>query len=96
MSLKALSDTKVSQHHVALDVFGQVNRLAESGEHGVRQSLDKALMQAREWVMSARELSAEEAADLAEALRREGCDLMQGYHFAPPLAADEFARRLRG
>ena len=32
----------------------------------------------------------------AAALLREGCDLMQGYHFAPPLAADEFARRLRG
>ena len=37
-----------------------------------------------------------ETAEQADALRREGCDLMQGYHFAPPLEADEFARRLRG
>ena len=37
-----------------------------------------------------------ETAQQADALRREGCDLMQGYHFAPPLAADEFARRLGG
>ncbi len=37
-----------------------------------------------------------ETAEQADALRREGCDLMQGYHFAPPLEADEFARRLGG
>jgi len=37
-----------------------------------------------------------ETAEQADALRREGCDLMQSYHFAPPLEADEFARRLRG
>ena len=37
-----------------------------------------------------------ETAQQADALRREGCDLMQGYHFAPPLEADAFARRLGG
>ena len=35
-----------------------------------------------------------ETAEQADALRREGCDLMQGYHFAPPLEADAFARLL--
>jgi predicted RNA-binding Zn-ribbon protein involved in translation (DUF1610 family) len=41
------------------------------GEHGVRQSLEHALMQAREWVMTANELTHEEADDLAATLRRE-------------------------
>lgn len=47
------------------------------GEHGVRQSLDHALMQAREWVMTARELTHEEADDLAATLRREVDELSQ-------------------
>ncbi|MGD9888569.1 MAG: hypothetical protein AB7S56_04795 [Halothiobacillaceae bacterium] len=41
------------------------------GEHGVRKSLDAALLQAREWVMTAKELSLEEADDLAATLRHE-------------------------
>ena len=32
----------------------------------------------------------------AAALRAEGCDLMQGFHFDRPLAAADFARRLAG
>lgn len=47
------------------------------GEGGVRQSLEHALLQAREWVMSARELTQEEAEDLARALRKEVDDLTQ-------------------
>ena len=35
-----------------------------------------------------------ETLEQAEALRREGCDLVQGYLYARPLPADEFARRL--
>jgi len=30
---------------------------------------------------------------LFEALRTHGCNLLQGYHFAPPLPAEEFAQR---
>ena len=41
------------------------------GEHGVRKSLDKALLQAREWVMTAKELTHEEADDLVATLRHE-------------------------
>jgi len=41
------------------------------GEHGVRQSLDSALLRAREWVMTVNELTHEEADDLAATLRRE-------------------------
>ena len=41
------------------------------GEHGVRQSLDSALLRAREWVMTLNELTHEEADDLAATLRRE-------------------------
>ena len=41
------------------------------GEHGVRKSLDAALLQAREWVMIAKELTHEEADDLAATLRRD-------------------------
>ena len=37
-----------------------------------------------------------ETAEQADALHREGCDLIQGYHFARPMPADEFARRLGG
>ncbi len=37
-----------------------------------------------------------ETPEQAEALHREACDLMQGYYFARPLPADEFARRLGG
>jgi EAL domain-containing protein (putative c-di-GMP-specific phosphodiesterase class I) len=37
-----------------------------------------------------------ETPEQADALRREGCDLMQGYHFARPLPADEFANWLGG
>jgi protoheme IX farnesyltransferase len=37
-----------------------------------------------------------ETPEQADALRREGCDLMQGYHFARPLPADEFATWLGG
>ncbi len=47
------------------------------GEQGVCQSLDNALMQAREWVMTMRELSHEEAEDLASTLRREVDELSQ-------------------
>ncbi len=47
------------------------------GERGVRQSLDNALMKAREWVMAARELTHEEADDLATTLRREVDELSQ-------------------
>ena len=47
------------------------------GEHGARQSMEQALMQAREWVMTVRELSHEEAEDLAATLRREVDDLSQ-------------------
>ena len=36
------------------------------------------------------------AAAQAAALRAEGCDLMQGFHFDRPLAAAYFARRLAG
>jgi len=41
------------------------------GEHGVRQSLEHALMQAREWVMTVNELTHEEADDLVAILRRD-------------------------
>ena len=47
------------------------------GERGVRQSFDNALMKAREWVMTARELTHEEADDLAKTLLREVDDLSQ-------------------
>ncbi|MEW5838462.1 MAG: hypothetical protein AB1717_06485 [Pseudomonadota bacterium] len=47
------------------------------GEHGVRQSLDKALLQAREWVMTARELTHEEADELAANLRRDVDELSE-------------------
>ena len=48
-----------------------------ASQGGVRQSLESALLQAREWVMTLRELSHEEADDLAETLRREVDDLSQ-------------------
>ncbi|NMF88867.1 EAL domain-containing protein [Aromatoleum petrolei] len=35
-----------------------------------------------------------EEADQFEWLRRQGCDEMQGYHFSPPLPAEEFASLL--
>ncbi len=35
-----------------------------------------------------------ETIEQAEVLRHEGCDLVQGYLYARPLPADEFARRL--
>jgi predicted RNA-binding Zn-ribbon protein involved in translation (DUF1610 family) len=44
---------------------------------GVRQSLEDALLQAREWVMTLKELSYEEADALADALRREVDELSQ-------------------
>ncbi len=47
------------------------------GEHGVRQSLEHAVMQAREWVMTVNELTHEEADDLAATLRREVDELSQ-------------------
>jgi diguanylate cyclase (GGDEF)-like protein len=37
-----------------------------------------------------------ETPDQATALRDEGCDLMQGFHFARPLTAADFADRLAG
>ncbi len=36
-----------------------------------------------------------ETHEQASALKREGCDLMQGFHYARPMSADAFALRLR-
>ena len=54
----------------------RVLHLMQSDAHGVsqgevRQSLESALLQAREWVMTAKELTHEEADDLAATLRHE-------------------------
>ena len=54
----------------------RVLHLMQSDAHGVsqgevRQSLESAMLQAREWVMTAKELTHEEADDLAATLRHE-------------------------
>ncbi len=36
-----------------------------------------------------------ETAEQAKFLRQQGCELLQGFHFAPPLSTSEFESKLR-